>query len=107
LIYEMRIYEILPGRMPAIHKRFAEHTMKIFKRLNMRVVGFWSTEVGNSNELVYLMEFDDMESRLKLWDTFRADPEWQKASAESEKDGPIVARVRNSLLRPTPYSPMK
>jgi hypothetical protein len=36
-----------------------------------------------------------------------ADPDWHRVRAESEKDGPIVARVRNELWRPTPYSPMQ
>ncbi|HTO28766.1 MAG TPA: NIPSNAP family protein, partial [Devosia sp.] len=26
MIYELRIYECLPGRMPALLKRFADHT---------------------------------------------------------------------------------
>ena len=28
-VYELRTYTVLPGRLPAIHKRFAGHTLKL------------------------------------------------------------------------------
>jgi hypothetical protein len=34
-----------------------------------------------------------------------ADPAWQQARAESEKDGPLVRVSRHSILRLTSYSP--
>ena len=33
--------------------------------------------------------------------------EWQKARAESEKDGPIVKKVESVYLEPTDYSAIK
>ena len=39
------------------------------------------------------------------WDGFATDPEWLEARAKSEEDGPIVARIRNTFMRPTDYSP--
>jgi len=35
-VYELRTYTVLPGRLPALHKRFAEHTMKLFEKHGMR-----------------------------------------------------------------------
>jgi hypothetical protein len=35
------------------------------------------------------------------------DPEWLKARAETEKDGPIVAKVTNYILEPTHYSSVR
>ena len=35
------------------------------------------------------------------------DPERARAFAESEKNGPIVQQVRNTILRATAFSPMK
>src|SRR5438045_9226213 len=32
-IYELRTYTTLPGRLPALHKRFSEHTMKLVEQL--------------------------------------------------------------------------
>jgi len=107
MIYEWRVYEMVPGKMPNINDRFAKITMKLFQKHGIKVVGFWEAIIGQSNTLYYMLAFNDMGHREKVWSAFATDPEWLKARAETEKDGPLVARVINILLRPTPYSPMK
>ena len=93
--------------MPAINSRFANITLKLFEKHGIKVVGFWEAIIGQTNTLYYMLAFNDMGHREKVWTAFMNDPEWLKARAETEKDGPIVVRVTNILLRPTPYSPMK
>jgi len=107
MIYELRIYEAIPGKLPALNERFAKITMGYFKKYGLKVVGFWTDEVGMSNRLTYMLAFDDMAQRDRAWAGFRADPERLKAFAETEKDGPLVARVTNTIMRPTAYSPMQ
>jgi len=107
MIYELRIYETVPGRLPDLNARFANHTLGFFKKHGIHVVGFWTEDIGTSNQLVYMLGFDSLADREKKWTAFQADPGWNKVRAESEKDGPINARVRNRILRPTNYSPMQ
>ena len=107
MIYELRSYEVVPGRMPAMHARFQNHTLGFFRKHGIGVVGFWEAIVGTTNILHYVLQFNDLAHREKVWNAFMADPDWHRVRAESEKDGPIVARVRNELWRPTPYSPMQ
>jgi hypothetical protein len=107
VIYELRSYEVLPGRMPAMHARFQNHTIGIFRKHGIEVVGFWDVVIGTSNVLHYILRFDDLGHRERAWATFLADPDWLRVRAESEKDGPIVARIRTEIWRPTPYSPMQ
>jgi hypothetical protein len=107
MIYEWRVYEILPGRMANINNRFANITLKLFQKHGIKVIGFWEAVVGTSNTLYYMLAFENMAHREKAWNAFASDPEWIKARAESEKDGPIVSRVYNMLLRPTSYSPLQ
>ena len=107
MLYEWRIYEVVPGRMPALNDRFQRHTLRLFEKHGIRVVGFWEAVVGTSNTLYYMLAWDDMAHRERAWGAFQADPEWIKARGETERDGPIVARVTNMLLRPSAYSPMK
>ena len=108
MIHELRIYHCVPGRLPALHQRFQNTTLKIWERHGIRQAGFWTVLVGDSNQaLYYLLEWQSMAEREQRWDAFQADPEWQKARAESEKDGPIVDHVTNLLLTPTPYSSVK
>src|SRR2546421_2084438 len=35
-VYELRTYTALPGRLPALNKRFAEHTLKLLEKHGMR-----------------------------------------------------------------------
>ncbi len=107
MIYELRTYETIPGRLPALNARFADHTVGFFKKYGIHVVGFWTEDIGTSNQLVYMLGYDSLADRETKWAAFQADPDWAKVRSESEKDGPINARVRNMILRPTSYSPMQ
>ena len=107
MIYELRIYEVIPGKLPALNDRFSNHTLGFFQKHGIKVTGFWTEEVGTSNQLVYILAFDSMADREQKWAAFQADQDWIRLRAETEKDGPMVARIRNSFLRPTPYSPMQ
>jgi len=107
MIYELRIYDVIPGKLPILHERFAKITMGYFEKYGMKVVGFWTDDVGSNNRLTYILSFDDMAQRDKAWAGFRSDPERIKAFAETEKDGAIVAGITNTILRPTSYSPLK
>jgi hypothetical protein len=107
MIYEMRIYDAVPGKLPVLNDRFAKITLGCFEKYGMKVVGFWTDEIGVSNRLTYILAFNDTAHRDKAWAEFRADPERAKAFAETEKDGAIVARVTNTIMRPTAYSPLQ
>ena len=108
MIYEMRVYRCLPGRMPALLKRFEDVTLGLWKRHGIEPAGFWTVEVGASNlELVYMLRWQSMADRESKWSTFMTDPEWVAARTASEKDGPILANITNSFLKPTSFSTVK
>ena len=107
MIYEIRSYDIVPGRMPAMNARFQNHTMGLFKKHGIEVVGFWEPVIGESNELVYICAFPDLATRERVWKAFMADPEWQAARKASEANGPLVERVVNKIWRPTSFSPIQ
>lgn len=108
MIHELRIYHCVPGKLPALNERFATITLKIWERHGIRQAGFWTTLIGSSNmTLHYLLEWESLADREQKWNAFLADPEWNSKRAETEKDGPIVARVENHILVPTAYSAVK
>jgi len=64
--------------------------------------------IGESNQtLYYLLEWESLAEREAKWGAFLKDPEWLKAREETEKDGPIVAKVTNYILEPTRYSSVR
>lgn len=108
MIYELRVYRCIPGRLPALLKRFDTITLKIWERHGIRQAGFWTTLVGESNmDLHYLLAWESLAEREAKWNAFQADPEWIAKRAETEKDGAIVANVANSFLAPTSFSSVK
>ena len=108
MLYELRVYRCMPGRLPDLNKRFETTTLKMWERHGIRPAGFWTTLIGESNQdLTYLLEWKDLAERERVWGAFMSDPEWQKARADSEKNGPIVAQITSSILAPTAFSKMK
>lgn len=108
MIYEMRVYRCVPGRLPALLKRFETVTLDIWARHGIRQAGFWTTLVGSSNlDLTYLLEWDSMADREVRWTAFMSDPEWLEKRAASERDGPIIANIENSFLQPTAFSSVR
>jgi hypothetical protein len=108
MLYELRTYSAMPGRLPDLHKRFAEITMGFFKKHGIQVVGFWTNEIGGPNDqLLYILAYESLADREKKWGAFLADQERLAKFAETEKSGPLVRRLTAHMLRPTPYSPMQ
>ena len=108
MIYEYRVYEAMPGKLPEVNARFRNHTLRIFERHGIKNIGYWTAGVGDySDRLIYIIAFEDAAQRERAWASFRADPEWDRVRSESEANGPLVARVFNTLLAPTDYSPLQ
>lgn len=103
-VYELRIYTTAKGRLPALHKRFREHTVALFKKHGMTNVVYW-TPLDKPDTLVYLLWHKSVAARNKSFAAFRKDPEWQRVFKESRKEGPIVLKVQSTLLKVTDYSP--
>src|SRR5947207_8392552 len=105
MIYELRVYHCVPGRLPDLLKRFDTITLKLWDKHGIRQAGFWTTLVGESNQdLTYLLQWESLAEREKKFGAFGADPDWLKPRAQTEKNGQIVASITNTLLAPTSFS---
>ena len=108
MIYELRIYRTMPGRMPDLLARFEHHTLKIWERLGIRQAGFWTTVVGESaGDLTYFLAWESMAEREQKWGAFMKDEEWRRVRTETERDGPINWNVSNQFLAPTKFSSVR
>jgi hypothetical protein len=107
-VYELRIYTCEPGRLEALHKRFREHTTKLFEKHGMKNVAYWTPtdEPRSKDTLIYIVQHESREAAKKSWDAFRADPEWMRVREESERDGKILAKPPEAVyMTATDYSP--
>ncbi len=108
-VFELRTYTAPEGKLPNLQARFRDHTMRIFENHGITNVGYWTPqdEPNASNTLVYIIAHDSREAAAVSWDAFRADPEWQKVSRESQVDGRIVSGVVSVFLDPLDFSPIQ
>lgn len=108
MLYELRIYECVPGRLPDLLKRFDTITLKLWEKHDIKQAGFWTTVIGESNQtLYYLLSWASLAEREQKWGAFQSDQDWIKARAQTEANGPIVAKVTNAILAPTSFSAVK
>ena len=108
-VFELRTYTATPGKIEELHARFRDHTLKLFEKHHMTVIGFWrpTDEQQAKRQLVYLLAFPSQEAAAKSWKDFQADPEWQAVKEASEKDGKLAEKIESVYLKPTDYSPLK
>jgi hypothetical protein len=108
MIYELRVYRCVPGRLPALLKRFETVTLKLWEKHGIKQAGFFTTLIGESNqELTYMLAWGSLADREKKWNAFQSDPDWLAARAQSEADGQIVGNIVSQLLVPTAFSSVK
>ena len=109
-VYELRTYTTLPGRLPALNRRFADHTIRLFARHGIKSESYWipTDEARKDNTLIYILSHDSQEAADKNWKEFQTDPEWVKFREESEADGKILAKPPERIfMKMTDYSPGK
>jgi hypothetical protein len=108
-VYELRLYYVNQGKMDSLVARFGDHTDALFKRHNMKSIGYWVPEDAPSSQnlFVYILEHPSREEAEKDWAAFQADPEWQKVKAESEANGKLVDHIDRYFMDPTTFSARK
>ena len=109
-VFEMRTYVTNEGKLPDLEKRFRDHTIKFFNRYSMTSIGYWVPEDGPASQttLVYILAHPSREAAKASWAKFMADPDWQKARADSEAQGKILSKSPESVfMKATDYSPIK
>ena len=108
-VFEIRTYHTFPGRLDALHKRFREHTMKMFEKHGMTNVGYWVPQDSPARDttLIYVISHASRDAAKANWAGFGADPEWKKIAEASQVDGKIVERVESVFMEATDYSPLR
>jgi hypothetical protein len=97
------------GKMEALKDRFSNYTDAIFRRHNMKSIGYWSPEDApdSQNLFIYILEHPSRQEAEKNWAEFQADPEWKKVKAESEANGALVDHIDRYFMDPTSFSALQ
>ena len=104
-LFELRVYYAAPGKLDDLNARFRDHTLSLFEKHGMENIGYWVPADNKENKLVYILAYPSKEAHDTSWKAFKDDPEWKKASKESEANGKLVTKVESTLMKATDYSP--
>ena len=107
VVYELRIYHTYEGKLEPLLKRFRERETKIFKRLDMHPVAYWTPddEPLKGRTLIYMLRHPSRAAATENWARFAKDPGWVKLKAESEADGAFVEKHDITFMTLTDFSP--
>jgi hypothetical protein len=106
VLYELREYVAVPGRLPALIDRFNTVTLSLFTKHGMELVQIGRTNIGERSfgELVYTLRFESLADMDAKWAAFVEDPEWIAAESASEAAGPLIQTLRRRVLDPGPFA---
>jgi hypothetical protein len=104
--FEMRVYTANPNKMEPLHARFRDHTVRLFQKHGIESIGYWVPVDNKENKLYFMIAYPSREARDTMWQRFQDDPDWKKAKADSERNGPLVSKAESTFLQATDYSPL-
>ncbi len=107
VVYELRIYHAVPGKLDNLVARFRDHTMKLFADHGIKSVAYWTAldEPVKSSTFFYILEHPSREAAAANWKAFQDDLEWKSVKAKSEENGKLVEKIDSTFLTLTDFSP--
>ena len=107
MIYEFRTYDIKPGTLAEVEKRFAEAYE--FRKTLSPLAAFWHTEIGPLNQIIHVWPYKSLDQRNEVRDQAHKTGAWPP-SARAKTDGrPIesLAMQENKFMTAASFSPVK
>lgn len=98
MIYEFRTYDIKPGSLAEVEKRFGESYLEA-RRKYSELFAFWHTEIGPLNQVIHVWPYKDIEERARIRGAAMKDKGWPPAIGE------FVVSQRSDIFIPAPFSP--
>ena len=100
MIYEIRTYQIEPGSLAEVEKRFAE--AYDYRKKYSELTGFFHTEIGPLNEIVHIWAYEDLADRERRREALIADPKWLAVLPRIQSH---IEMMENKIMKPAPFSP--
>ncbi len=101
-VYELRTYRMHVGKAGEWLSHFKAALPA--RQKYSKIVGLWTTEVSQLNEVVHLWAYSDLGQRAQVRAKTPQDPEWKAFLA---KGYPLLAHMESVILAPTEPSPLR
>mgnify|MGYP001604724877 CR=1 FL=1 len=94
MIYEIRTYDLRPGSLAEVEKRFAE---KLPGRQSLSpLAGFWHSEIGLLNQVVHIWPYDDLSHRANVREQATSG-DWPPDISE------FIVNMQSEIFMPAPF----
>ncbi|MGB8434018.1 MAG: NIPSNAP family protein [Burkholderiales bacterium] len=104
MIIEERVYTLHPGKVPEMVRLYGEEGLALQQRHLGKFIGYFTTETGNLNQVVFMWGYDSLDDRAARRARMNQDPDWQRYI---EKVVPLLVEQENRILTPTAFSPIR
>jgi hypothetical protein len=104
MIFDVRTYDIAPGKIGAYVKVFETYGVPVAERNGLKLVGFFTSRIGRLNQVLHIWAYDDLNQMEKLRAARDADPGW----AEYRKaNAGMIVRQEDKIMDGAAFSPLK
>jgi NIPSNAP protein len=97
MLYEIRTYQIAPGSLSEVEKRFGEAYE--YRKKYSELIAFLHTEIGPLNEIVHIWGYRDLAERARIRAEAAKDPNWPS------KIGEFIRAMRSEIVTPFSFLP--
>ncbi|HKC97259.1 MAG TPA: NIPSNAP family protein, partial [Methylomirabilota bacterium] len=97
MIYEIRTYQIAPGSLAEVEKRFGDAYQ--YRKKYSELTAFLHTEVGPLNEIVHIWGYKDLPDRARVRGEASKEANWPPKIQE------FIRQMRSEIVVPFSFIP--
>jgi hypothetical protein len=97
MIYEIRTYQIAPGSLAEVEKRFGEAYE--YRKKYSELTAFLHTEIGPLNEIVHIWGYGDLAERARIRGEAAKDANWPPKIRE------FIRTMKSEIVMPFSFLP--
>ncbi len=97
MIYEIRTYQIAPGSLAEVEKRFGDAYQ--YRKKYSELTAFLHTEVGPLNEIVHIWGYKDLADRARVRGESSKEANWPPKIQE------FIRQMRSEIVNPFSFIP--
>ena len=104
MLVEMRTYTLKPGSIATYLKLYEEKGMRVHREILGNLIGYFTTEIGDINQVVHLWGYASFEDRQLRRARLATNEEWQAFLKAAQ---PYFEKQENKLLNCASFSPIQ
>jgi hypothetical protein len=103
MFLDHRTYTLRPGALKAFLELYEREGLPIQRQHLGEPFGWFTTEVGNVNQVVHMWLYSDLNERDRRRKAMVADPRWPSYLSQAT---PLIVTMENTILRPAAFAPV-